>query len=218
MTVIGAWATPDRAFCWADSEIFWRDSETGLVTRSAGHRFKLALNEQASVAAVGFGDLVGNALIAEMVARAHSFDEFCFRLPQHLNEGATEDQRATGIWPDWICAAAGFSSRHRRMMAAVFPATSGFLLAYVAHFEMPHVLPSFAIAGPEDFIPVAKEQFGRLNFAQRSDGRGVLTIAEVRRASMSVSAFDLNGGFELPELPNLPPMISTHPSFAEGSA
>lgn len=205
MTVIGAAADLDRAFIWADSEIFNRDTE-----RSAGHEFKISINERSGVAAVGAGDTGGSYHIAGMVARAHSFDDLCLRMPKHLSEWAADRVDAGQPWPDWICAAVGFSCRHRRMMAGLFCAPSRFTLSYATHFTSPSVSERASeiinLAGPADVVPLALDQLSRLRFTPLSDGRNVLTVAEVRRGSASVRAFDLATAVELPALPDAPPM------------
>ena len=162
MTLIGAWVEWDRALCWADSACCERDLQSGRVGKPIGHSFKLSTNDAAAFAAVGAGDIGGNRHIAKAVATANSFDDFCLRLPSYLCEWARDRVDATDVWPDWICVAAGYSHRSRRVMASTFDAKANFAPTYIANsYALPKIANRdwlISITGPLDVLTVALKQ------------------------------------------------------------
>ena len=209
MTLIGVWADQDRAMCWADTEGHLRDKFTRRIVASTGHHMKLAFNERAIVAAAGAGDAGGNRRIAEAVDFAQSFDEFCFGLPRLWNDCAVDRIDAHCEWPDWICVAAGFSQRLRCMVGAMFSAADKFVVKIGKSFMMPHVTMGsdlINLVGPADLVPVAQKQMNVLQHSNPLAGGGTLTIAEIRRGSVSTAAFDIPSGAPLAALPNIPKM------------
>ena len=111
MTLIGVWSKdPDTAFAWADTESFWRE-DGGRFGLSLGHVLKLAINQQANIAAIGAGDAGGNRRIAEAVAIADSLDDLTIGLPVYLRGEARDRLDSVGEWPDWICIAAGWNGQ-----------------------------------------------------------------------------------------------------------
>ena len=218
MTIIGTWVEHDRALVWADSEDFQRDRETGRIMRSTGHQLKLAINERTRVAAVGAGDIGGNRCIAAAVAGAHSFDGMFLQLPGLLRSEARDRMDAYLPWPDWVAVAVGYSARCRRLMAAIFDAKLKFAPTYIAtSFTLPHVAQSdlLSITGPLDVLPIAQKQERAFEREFEHAGGGTLTVADVRRHSVTVSAFDLAGGYSLPGIPDdLKPMAAPPQEFA----
>ncbi len=106
-------------------------------------------------------------------------------------------------------------------MAATFNLKANFQPAPIGAlgFTMPSVDGWAAnFTGPLDVVTVAKEQVRRLNLGKLKHGGGALTMADIRRDGISLSAFDLDGGFDLPALPPLPSMAERFPPFNEVGA
>ena len=230
MTLIGTWIEFDRAWIWANSEayrrslggedeIYWRpdDPDRHLAGHPLGHHLKIAINKNAGFAAVGMGESVGNRRIAEALAFAVSFDEFADGLPRYLMGYAEDRVEYWGVWPRWTCAAVGWSRRFNRIVGAVFDYQTRFTPAYTSFgFSRPQAreFDTLQPTVPSDILGYAQQQMRLVQQRSPLAGEGIVTIAQLDRGGVSVTAFDIVTGRQADGFPDLPPMSSA--DFAKG--
>jgi hypothetical protein len=172
MTIIGVSAAPsgNRAFLWADSEVY-------VKGRPVGHRKKVLTNSRAGVAAALTGTMYGLNVLGEFVLDCSSFDDLLSDLPAHLWEARCEfDDYTSG----WSVVAAG-RCRSGWIAAAILSVRENDVKAErVQSFTYPFV-PMIRLDTVASICTVAEYQMSELRKSWPLAGAGRLTVAALER-------------------------------------
>ena len=203
MTIVGAYADGVRGFVWADTECIRRRARYVM-----GHVYKVEANRRAGIVVAGAGTRGGNWYAAKACQEAKSFDQFCSDMPllfRNWYKMAESDAQ-------WVFLAAGYSDRAKALIAVSIEAP---------HFKAVEVSPGFGcppldgpLAGSDDILRLARQQMNTLKREVPYVRGDVIVVAEVRRGSASVSAFELGTGARISKLSRIPSMGSLDEKLA----
>lgn len=185
MTIVGAICSADRAFLWADTEMY-RDDQP------CGHRTKIAVSEEGRVVACAAGDELLLDVLFDAIGRVVDYDELITALPGFAARNWWRSRRIEYTTGPRVLAV-GWSRRLGRLAGYEFLADDfrprGFRAAATPYVpEIEGIYPG----EPADLLGLAQAQMREVQKVMPSAGGGTLMVADVRPRSITLHDFDFD--------------------------
>lgn len=174
MTMIGAICSADRAFLWADTEIYLDD-------QPCGHRAKIAVNEKARTVACAAGDTLLLDVLFEAVERVVDHDELITALPGFAARNWWRPRRIKYTTGPRVLAV-GWSRQLGRLAGHEFLADD-FRPRVFRAAATPYVpeIEGIYPGEPADLLGLAQAQMREVQKVMPLAGGGKVTLAEISR-------------------------------------